>query len=265
MRVCVVSFKECWQDGAGHWYTDGGFPRQMQAIGSLFDAMTLVIVRTAPRRGGHPLPAWAQVVPLPRPAGTDLRRKLSVVARLPYYVSRIAAHIRRADVVHTPVPGDLALLGMLVALAMRKRLIARYGGSWAPTAETTLMNRVTRQCMRSFAGGRSVMLATGVGAVPPAAGMHWLFASAIEQREVATTQPDLARLPKRPLRLMYAGRLSPEKGLLHLLAALALLRDSEGLPQLVLAGDGPQRTTLECEVERLHLGAFVRFAGQLER
>ena len=33
MRVCVVSFKECWQDGTGAWLSYGGFPAQMAAIG----------------------------------------------------------------------------------------------------------------------------------------------------------------------------------------------------------------------------------------
>jgi glycosyltransferase involved in cell wall biosynthesis len=37
------------------------------------------------------------------------------------------------------------------------------------------------------------------------------------------------------------------------------------MPELVLAGDGPQRAALESEVERLQLTASVRFAGQLDR
>ena len=42
MNVCVVSFKECWRDASGAWMTDGGFPRQMTAIASLFDEMVIV-------------------------------------------------------------------------------------------------------------------------------------------------------------------------------------------------------------------------------
>lgn len=265
MRVCVVSFKECWQDESGRWLTDGGFPRQMQALASLFDNMTLVVVGTARRSGGLVLPAHARVVPLRRPAGTDLGRKLSVVAHLPYYVSHIAAAMRGADVVHTPLPGDLPFLGMILALVGRKRLIARYGGSWSATAQSTLMNRVTRQCMRSFAGHRNVMLATGVGTTPPAAGVRWIFASAIEQREIDETRPDLARSLHRPLRLIYAGRLSPEKGLKHLVTAVALLRETAGMPEVVLAGGGPQAEELRAEAERLGVERSIRFTGQLAR
>lgn len=268
MRVCVVSFKECWPDEHGRWHSYGGFPLQMAAIGSIFDAMTLVVVRGAPRAGGIPLPAGADVVPLRAPAGVDARRKLSVVARLPYYVGAIGSAVRRADAVHAPLPGDIALLGMLVALGLRKPLVARYGGSWVATSATTMMNRVTRGCMRAAAGGRNVMLATGEGDAPPAPGMSWIFSTALAESELARIDPDVARAPARPPRLIYAGRLSPEKGVAKLLRALAALRDARGeeaVPSVVLAGDGVERGALEALARQLGCARHVRFAGQLDR
>jgi glycosyltransferase involved in cell wall biosynthesis len=269
MRVCVISFKVCWRDEGGAWRSDGGFPSQMHAIGSIFDAMTLMVVEGRPRAGGLLLPPAAQVVPLASPTGADLRRKLSVGARMPSYLVRMARQVRRADVVHTPLPGDLAFLGMLTALGLRRRLIARYGGSWAATSESTMMNRVTRQCMRLFAGGRNVMLATGVGAEPPAPGVHWVFSTAISSRELAEVQPDLTRGASEPLRVIFAGRLSPEKGLLYLLEAMALLRArgdlGDRIPQLTLAGDGPQREELVRTARALGVDDLIHFAGQLDR
>jgi glycosyltransferase involved in cell wall biosynthesis len=268
-RVCVVTFKECWQANDGAWYSSGGFPIQMAAIASLFDEMTLVIVQVEPRAGGVALPSQARVIGLASPVGLDLRRKLSVVARLPYYLARISREIRVADAVHTPLPGDLALLGFLTALALRKPLLARYGGSWSLTGETTVMNRITRQCMRFAAGGRNVMLATGAGREPPARGMTWIFASAISQREIAVIQPDLDRPGGTPLRLIYAGRLSPEKGIQDLIEAMALLGAGQAkgarLPRLTVVGDGPQRDDLVRQVERSQCGDLVHFTGQLAR
>ena len=46
----------------------------------------------------------------------------------------VAREVRKADVVHVPLPGDIPLLGMFVALGLRKRLVVRYGGSWVPTS-----------------------------------------------------------------------------------------------------------------------------------
>src|SRR5947209_18428593 len=117
MRVCAISLKECWQNEDGAWMSHGGFPIQMQGLGSIFDEKTMVVVRVEPRNGGLPLPAHAIVVPLPEPIGEDARRKLSVIAGLPRYLGTIISNIRPADVVHTPLPGDIPLLGMLVALA----------------------------------------------------------------------------------------------------------------------------------------------------
>lgn len=269
MRLCVVSHKDCWQDDAGVWRSQGGFPFQMGAIGSLFDSMTIVIVRGEARLGGIPLPRHATVVGLREPTGADWRRKLSVVAHLPYYLRAIGHHIRKADVVHVAPPGDIPFLGLLAAIALRKRLVARYCGSWTVTSQTTLMNRVTRQCMRQFAGGRNLMLATGAGAGAPARGMNWIMATAVSEREVATVQPDLRRAPNEPMRLAYVGRLTSVKGVGNIISALGSLRRDPLLvgrvPRLTIVGDGSLRPELAALAKREGCEENVRFTGHLDR
>jgi len=112
------------------------------------------------------------------------------------------------------------------------------------------------------------MFATGAGELPPAHGIEWLFATAISEAEVRTTQPDLERVPS-DLRLIYPGRLSSEKGVRYLIEALASLRAS-GEPRarrvsLTVAGDGPERPALEALADRLGCRSQIRFAGQLPR
>ena len=267
MRLCVVSFKQCWQDAGGQWCSYGGFPAQMDALRTLCDEMTIVIVASFAREGGMPLPADARVVALRSPSGADFRRKVSVAAQLPYYLGRIAAEVRRADLVHTPLPGDLPLLGVVAAVVGRRHLFALYNGSWLPNSETTIMNRVTRQTMRLLARGRTVMLAVGDGPVPPAPGMQWLFATSLTRAEVRSHAPALDRSLSSPPQMIYAGRLSVEKGLPVLLRALAMLR-ADGLaplPRLTLAGGGPERGALEALASELGCADLVRFAGQLDR
>lgn len=267
MRLCVVSFKQCWQEPEGGWYSYGGFPAQMDALRTLCDDMTIVIVRSFARAGGMPLPPDAHIVPLRSPAGQNARRKLSVVANLGYYLTRIAREIRRADVVHTPVPGDLPYLALLLSTLQRKPLFALYNGSWARNAQTTVMNRITRSTMRLLARGQSVMLAVGDDTAPPAPGMEWLFATSITQAEVAANITDDDRGLANPPRLIYAGRLSIEKGLPVLLQAVAELNHmgSSPLPLIMLAGDGPERSALERMTSALGIEHIVRFAGQLDR
>lgn len=267
MRVCAVSYKQCWQDESGQWMSYGGFPFQMQAIASLFDEMTLIIESGEPREGGCPLPAHADVVSLKSPVGTDTRRKISLLLRFPYYFGKICKHLRRSDVVHTPVPGDFPLLGMLAAFLFRRRLIARYGGSWASTAKTTFMNRVTRSLMRRFSSGRNLMLATGEGDQPPAPGMHWIFSTALTSDELEAIQPQLDRgLEDRP-RFVYVGRLSPEKGVAVLIRAMSRLKQDgfTPLPIVTLVGGGPQRQELEELISEHQCESIFRFTGQLDR
>jgi glycosyltransferase involved in cell wall biosynthesis len=59
--------------------------------------------------------------------------------------------------------------------------------------------------------------------------------------------------------VLFAGRLSPEKGLATLLAAHARVAGS----RLVLAGDGPQRAWLEARAGELGVAGRTRFAGHL--
>jgi glycosyltransferase involved in cell wall biosynthesis len=241
----------------------------MSAIGSLFDRMTLVVVEGAPRTGGIPLPPQATVVPLRSPRGSDLARKLSVAAHLPYYLGSIRREIARADVVHTPVPGDIPLLSLILASLLRKPLVARYGSSWEETSETTLTNRLTKALMRRLAGGANVMLATGAGEEAPARDVHWLFATAISRAEVEAVRPALDRAVESPLRLAYVGRLSPEKGVRFLVQAIGLLRSRVGAAgvgaRLALIGDGPERRDLEAMVADLGCADLVTFDGQVGR
>jgi glycosyltransferase involved in cell wall biosynthesis len=268
-RVCAVSFKPCWRDAEGRWSTGGGFSLQMGAVASLFDAMTLVVTESEqPGTGGIPLPANAEVVAMPWPKGAGLRRRLSFLFHLPGYWKTIARHARRADCVHVPLPGDIPLIAMLVALVQRKPLIARYCGSWAATRKTTWANRVTRWLMRRFAGGRNVMLATGEGAEPPAPGLSWIFATGLTAVELAQIGPIAGRGVSRPARAAYLGRLSSEKGLDQLLDALVRL-EGEGAAgpriDLTVIGEGPQRPHLEKRIRALGWEDRVRLTGQLDR
>lgn len=242
----------------------------MGAIGSLFDEMTVLMVRGQPRGGGLLLPERAQVVPLRSPIGEDTRRKMAVLAHLPYYLRMIACHVQQADVVYVTPPGDMPFLGMLVAQLLRKRLIACYVGSWVTNSQTTFMNKVTRACIRRLAGGRNVMMALGpIGSTTsPARNMYWISAATVLSRNaVVAAGPDLSRPARNPLRLAYVGRLSPEKGIPYLVEALSVLRQdkelSERSPKLTIIGDGPQRAELVTLVERHRCKDLVRFTGQL--
>jgi glycosyltransferase involved in cell wall biosynthesis len=66
-------------------------------------------------------------------------------------------------------------------------------------------------------------------------------------------------------RLLYVGRLAPEKGIPVLIESLAGLKEQGYEFELVLAGDGPERASLTEMVEAAGLGDRVIFAGYIEQ
>lgn len=111
------------------------------------------------------------------------------------------------------------------------------------------------------------MLAVGTETAPPAPRMKWVFSTALTQRELQSIHPDLDRGLSTPPRLVCIGRLSPEKGVDHLLRAFAHLRnlDVSPFPQLAILGDGPTRAQLEAQCAALGLSDVVTFRGYLSR
>ena len=72
------------------------------------------------------------------------------------------------------------------------------------------------------------------------------------------TQREILGIRPGKILLCFAGRLSSEKGVTHLLQALALLPETF---QLVLIGSGPQRSELESLAQELGLQPKVNFEG----
>jgi glycogen(starch) synthase len=60
-------------------------------------------------------------------------------------------------------------------------------------------------------------------------------------------------------RVLFVGRLAPQKGVRALVAAAALIENPSA--RVLLVGDGPEREALEREAERIGVGDRVRFLG----
>jgi glycosyltransferase involved in cell wall biosynthesis len=77
-------------------------------------------------------------------------------------------------------------------------------------------------------------------------------------------RPPRGELSAPPL-IAYAGRLSPEKGVLTLLQAMVKVRESFPEALLLIAGEGPERTKLEKFSMEAGLQSGVQFLGNLGR
>lgn len=80
----------------------------------------------------------------------------------------------------------------------------------------------------------------------------------VESYTAATVQ---AQLADAPVKLLYVGRLAAEKGVPVLLRSLIMLKNAGYSFHLTLLGDGPERQSLEREVNQHGLQEMVHFGG----
>ncbi len=170
-----------------------------------------------------------------------------------------------------PLPGDLPLVALFFALILGKRTIARYGSSWASTKETSFMHSFTKGLMRHLGRRQKhIMLVTGNGNKAPSKGLYWLFSTALSAKLVKDTVPNLSDSLQKPVKLVYIGRLSSEKGVLYfpyiLQNLINGLQKLDGVSvELHLIGDGPLRSQMEQEFDNIGIRENIIFHGLLNQ
>src|SRR3954469_4981848 len=211
MKLVVISHKPCWHsaESPSGYATDGGFAFQMDALSSLFDETTVCvpIVGDSARTGETPLAGRRMhVMPLVPPAGNGLSRKLLLPWWAARNLPRLARAVRTADAVHTPIPGDIGTVGILLAHLCRRRLFVRHCGNWSAPRSTA--EKTWRAYMERFAGRQNVMMATGGGDTAPSttnAEITWIFSSTLSEAELARLAKPRTVEPASP-RLIIAAR-----------------------------------------------------------
>jgi len=205
------------------------------------------------------------VISVSMPFGRGLARKLGMIPWSLRTLPKLVSAMRRADVVHTPIPGDIGTVGLLVALVMRKPLFVRHCGNWG--APRTAAEHAWRWLLERIAGRRAVVLATGGGAEDPSArntGIRWIFSSSLSAAELESVGTARSLRRDRPLRLTIVCRQDERKGTRVVLEALAALADRLPTATLDVVGDGPDLQAFRVEADSLGVHARVTFHGRLD-
>ncbi len=89
---------------------------------------------------------------------------------------------------------------------------------------------------------------------------HVFLSTTIRKTDIIRTMP---KKIKNEIKLLWVGRLSPEKGLFYLLRAVKELNSekSKKIYRLNIVGDGPLRTKLQEKVNKLGIANLIRFHG----
>jgi len=94
--------------------------------------------------------------------------------------------------------------------------------------------------------------------------LHLRNATSIPHGLAASTSSTKSPSPHPP-KIIFQGRLVSTKGVRVLLEAAAILHSSNRSFELVVIGDGPERSDLEELAQRMQLSTCVRFTGRLGR
>jgi glycogen(starch) synthase len=219
-------------------------------------AQTVVTTRppTAPhlqRLGNH-----ARVVRL----GLPIRRPRQLYGLQASIIAPILAS--RADLVHVHLGEDLAVLPVgaaaatvhmsmrhtLVVSNLRSAILKTLGGwieGWGERSADAVLAITPRLARQLVSEG---VEEDRVHVVPPGV-TPALFAGPFEDPFPTIGRP----------RVDFVGRLAPQKGVRTLVEAARLLK-TPGV-QVLLVGDGPQRSRLEQEIQRLAVGDAVHLLG----
>ena len=242
-KLVVLTHKEVWRDGRSPsgYSTDGGFPLQMKSLSGLFDQMCILapVVHSAKKEGQIPLSGdGLRVRPLTAlPRSLTLRRLLLV----PWFLlnlPRMIAAIISADAVHTPIPGDIGTLGMVIAQALRRPLFVRYCGNWHWIR--TRAERFWRWFLVRYSRGTTVALATGMDHLPPSEinkNIHWIFSTSLTEAYLKKNSRLRSINASQPLRLICVCRQEPAKGTALVIECLPWVLKSRDV-YLDVVGDG---------------------------
>ena len=252
------------QDGRLH--ATGGYSSEIDIWASLFPQVTIAAPLRRENPSGDCRPfseANIAIAPQYETGGPGWRAKVRQLALLPRIVSGLCREMLRADAIHVRCPGNLGLLGALLAPLFSRRLFAKYAGQWIDCRDEPLTVRMQRSVLRSRWWRGGVVTVYGQEDRQPRHVMS-LFASSLtaEQSRRAARSAWARPAPDKPLRCLFVGRLSAQKHADTLVRAISRLKSEMDVLGTIV-GDGPERARLEQLARERGVENEVTFAGGL--
>ena len=249
----------------GNLYAYGPYAREIDVWADLFPE----VVIAAPCRDEKPpgdsiafTKPNISIAPQREAGGDDWRAKVEQVLMLPSLVHDLSRAMRSADAIHVRCPGNLGVLGVLLAPLFSRRLVAKYAGQWNGYPGERLALRLQRSVLRSFWWGGPV---TVYGQWPDEPDHIIPFFTSMMTDEMVKRAVIVAENKKiaRPLRVLFSGRLAREKRVDALLDAIGILV-AQGIDvQVAVVGGGTEEASLRQKAKTLGLQKLVNFVGSL--
>ncbi len=262
MKLLIVSHVRHYKHNQGY-YAYGPYAREIEVWCDLFSE----VVIAAPCREEPPAAdaylihrGNVTVAPQKEVGGPSWREKAGIAFALPALIAGLTREMCKADAIHVRCPGNLGLLGALLAPLFSSRLIAKYAGQWGGYAGEEPTVRLQRAVLRSrWWRGPVTVYGKFPGERP---NVISFFSSMFTAQQLSRARAGaLSRRIGSPLTVAFAGRLTRNKNVDTILRALAIMK-GQGIPlKGLVIGEGPEMESLTRLAKDLGIGSQVEFVG----
>lgn len=250
----------------GQVFAYGPYAREIEVWADLFDRL---LIASPVRHAPPPNDALAlhhsniEMRPQLETGGDTLTEKAGQLVTLPVHLWKLSRVFAQADAIHVRCPGNLGLLGVLLAPLFSRRIVAKYAGQWQGAEFIPPTFRLQRWLLASRWWRKGVVTVYGEWPLQPPQIRPFFTSMMTESQVISAGMAASRKTLESPLRVLYSGRLVPGKGMEVLMDAIQLAAQ-QGLDcELSVVGDGPERDSLERRAARLALGSRIRFLGAL--
>jgi len=250
----------------GQLWAYGPYAREIDLWAEMFPQIVIASPCRTELPPGDCIPFTRSNVSLVRQrltGGRTLWAKVRQFLVLPLLVWDLCRTMRKADAIHVRCPGNLGLLGAILAPLFSRRLVAKYAGQWNSFPNEAWSWRVQKAILRSR-WWRGPVTVYGRWPNQPSQIVPF-FTSVLTSVQLARARAVASEKAfGNPLRVVFVGRLSAGRNVDTLISALAELKSKKIQLHCTIVGDGPERPVLEEQVAKLNLLKEVEFAGSVE-
>ena len=260
MKLLIVSHVIHYEH-KGRVYAYGPYAREIELWADVFSEVRIAspVRREEPPKDCVPFAASnITMVPQLETGGDSALAKMRQMLSLPVHVWKLARAMSEADAIHVRCPGNLGLIGVILAPLFSRRIVAKYAGQWSGAARVPLSYRWQRRILASRWWRRGVVTVYGEWPNQPPQVVPF-FTSMMSREQVNRAARCAAgKTLTHPAQVLYSGRLAPGKGVDVLIRAAGLVSPPV---EVTIVGDGPERPTLEQLARDVDAEGKVRFAG----
>lgn len=261
-RLLIVSHVRHYQF-EGNIYAYGPYAREIEIWADLFPEIHIAAPCRVETPASDCLAFRAKnisVIAQKETGGDNLKDKIRQAVSLPKLCVDLARAMRDADAIHVRCPGNLGLLGAVLAPLFSRNVVAKYSNQWGSFPGEPWSWKFQRFLLRSrwWRGPVTVYApkTQAHGEVVP------FFTSILTTDQMMRARQSASRpAGSNRLRVLYVGRLTESKNIDTLLLAVSELAKEGCALDCTIIGEGPQRPALEKLSAERGVRDIVRFEG----